>query len=259
MSTFLFSDIIFGPVKSRRFGVSLGINLLPCDRKLCSFNCIYCECGWTTKNSSKTGNGWVDALTVETMLEERLQEMKLRDELPDTITFAGNGEPTLHPQFLPIMKATIALRGKYAPDAVVAVLSNASTAHRPDVFEALMLADSHVMKLDTGTEETYKQINQPASATPFAKILSNLMLFNGDLTIQTMFLKGNHDGHAIDNTTEKEIKRWLDYLIQIKPQLVMIYSIARDTPAGDLMIVEKKQLNIIARQVEKAGIKAEVF
>lgn len=259
MSTFLFNEVVFGPVRSRRFGVSLGINLLPCDRKVCSFNCIYCECGWTTKDNSGSGNSWIDPSTVETMLEQRLREMESNGELPDSITFAGNGEPTLHPQFLSIIKTTIALRDKYAPDAIVTVLSNASTAHRPDVFEALMLADSHVMKLDAGSDGIYRQINQPVSSAPFSKILSNLMLFNGDLTIQTMFVKGVLDGQIIDNTTDNEISTWLEHLVQIKPQLVMIYSIARDTPASDLKIVEQEQLYSIARQVEELGIKAEVF
>ncbi len=259
MSTFLFNEVVFGPVRSRRFGVSLGINLLPCDRKVCSFNCIYCECGWTAKDNSGTGNSWPDPSTIEAMLEQRLIEMKSNGELPNSITFAGNGEPTLHPQFLSIIKSTISLRDKYAPGAIVTVLSNATTAHRPDVFEALMLVDSHVMKLDAGTDETYQRINQPASSSPFSKILSNLMLFNGDLTIQTMFVKGMLDGQVIDNTTALEVSTWLDHLVQIKPQLVMIYSIARDTPASDLRIVEREQLNKIAGLVEELGIKAEVF
>lgn len=259
MSTFLFNEVIFGPVKSRRFGVSLGINLLPCDRKVCSFNCVYCECGWTAIENFSAKGGLADPVGMADELEKRLLSMKQQDVLPDSITFAGNGEPTLHPNFLLIMKQTIALRDRYAPKAKVTVLSNASTAHHPDIFEALMLADSHVMKLDAGTEETFRLINQPAGNINFDKILSNLMLFGGDLIIQTLFVKGTVNGHAIDNTTDSEVDLWLGHLKQINPKLVMIYPIARNTPVENLQVTSRGRLKEIAARVGAFGIETEVF
>jgi len=259
MSTFLFSEVIFGPVRSRRFGVSLGINLLPCDRKVCSFNCVYCECGWTGKENFSASGGLADPDSMAKELEKRLIFMKQQGDLPDSITFAGNGEPTLHPHFLPIMKQTIALRDQYAPKAKVTVLSNASTAHLPDVYKALILADSHVMKLDAGTEETFRLINQPGGNIRFDKILSNLMLFKGDLTIQTLFVKGTVNGQVIDNTTDREVKLWLDHLQKIRPRLVMIYPIARNTPAENLQVIGSDKLDEIAARVEALGIEPEVF
>lgn len=259
MSTFLFNETIFGPVRSRRFGVSLGINLLPCNRKVCSFNCIYCECGWTPDGSHAAGDGLADPEKAMLELESRLIQMANEHDLPNSITFAGNGEPTLHPHFLAIMKKTVALRDQYAPMARVTVLSNATTVNRPDVFEALLLADNHVMKLDAGTEKTYKQINQAASSYVFPTILSNLLLFNGDLTIQTLFLRGRKDNELIDNTTDEEVEAWLGHLKQIKPNLVMIYPIARDTPADKLEVIPHKKLEEIAQKVTSAGFNVEIF
>lgn len=192
-------------------------------------------------------------------LRKRLQAMKRDDDLPDSITFAGNGEPTLHPHFLPIMQQTVTLRDEYAPAARITVLSNASTAHRPDVFHALMLADNHVMKLDAGSEAMFLRINQASSTANFEKILSNLMLFNGDLTIQTLFLKGSHGHDAIDNTTDEEVNLWLGHLSAIQPRLVMIYPIARNTPASALGVIDAQKLQAIADRVQQLGIETEVF
>lgn len=259
MSTFLFSDVIFGPVKSRRFGNSLGINLLPCDRKVCSFNCVYCECGWTEEKNFAPSGGLAEPNAMVEALRQRLQTMQSDQCLPDSITFAGNGEPTLHPHFLPIMQQTVALRDEFAPSARITVLTNASTAHRPDVFHALMLADNHVMKLDAGSETTFNRINQPSTTANFGKIVSNLMLFNGDLTIQTLFVRGLHGNHVIDNTTDEELDLWLGHLSAIKPRLVMIYPIARNTPASALEVIDSQELQAIAARVQQLGIETEVF
>lgn len=185
--------------------------------------------------------------------------MSANHEFPDSITFAGNGEPTLHPEFLSMMKKTIALRDHYAPKARITVLSNASTVHRADVFEALMLAEDHVMKLDAGTENTFRLINQATDNLSFSRILSNLMLFDGDLTIQTLFLKGVYKNQQVDNTTPAEIEAWIHHLDRIRPRLVMLYSIARDTPANPLEKTTPPQLAQIAHQVNQLGIATEVF
>ncbi len=258
MSTFLFDEIIFGPVSSRRFGISLGINLLPCKRKICSFNCIYCECGWT-KTSTDEIIGLPDRQQVKNLLGLKLSEMKSAGNLPDTITFAGNGEPTLHPQFKGIIEDTVALRNQLAPGAKVTVLSNATMVHLNDVFDALKLADNNVLKLDAGTEEMYRLINRGPQKLQLEQIVENLMKFAGKLTVQTLFLKGTVDGMLINNTTESEVHAWLGHLQRIKPELLMIYPIARATPASGLEKIEKKILQKIAYQTEGLGIKTEVF
>jgi wyosine [tRNA(Phe)-imidazoG37] synthetase (radical SAM superfamily) len=185
--------------------------------------------------------------------------MKSAGNLPDTITFAGNGEPTLHPHFKGIIEDTVVLRNQIASGAKITVLSNATMVHLKDVFEALKLADNNVLKLDAGTEEMYRLINRGPQKLPLEQIVENLMKFAGKLTVQTLFLKGKVDGILIDNTTESEVHAWLGHLQRIKPELLMIYPIARATPASGLEKIEKKILQKIAYQAEGLGIKTEVF
>lgn len=258
MATFLFDKIIFGPVKSRRFGNSLGINLLPANKKVCSFNCIYCECGWSLCGYTDT-SGFPTRQELNAKLEEVLKQMNYNGQLPDNITFAGNGEPTLHPAFLQIIEDTICSRNKFAPSAKVTVLSNSTTCNKPDVFQALLMADNRVMKLDAGTNPTYRLINKGPSNLSLDTIVENLQRFDGKLTIQSMFLRGTVDGVVIDNTTEFEVSAWLMHLAKIKPELLMIYPIARETPAQGIEVINKKNLQLIAKQVEGLGIKTEVF
>ena len=200
MSTFLFDRIIFGPVKSRRLGVSLGINLLPATRKMCNFNCIYCECGWTTdKTADKSALPKRDE--IYRALERKLSEMKSKKSAPDVITFAGNGEPTLHPDFPAIVDDTIELRNRYFPEARIAVLSNSTTITIPSVKEALLKVDQNILKLDSGFDLTVRVHNQPRVNVKVAELIGNLRKFNGQLIIQTLFLRGTHNGKSIDNTT----------------------------------------------------------
>jgi|SRR5665647_171200 len=249
MATFLFDQTIFGPVISRRLGVSLGINLLPNDSKLCSFDCIYCECGWNPEKgkgrASLPGREQVQAL-----LRQKLFEMKRTRQLPDVITFAGNGEPTLHPEFESIIDDTILLRNELAPKSKIAVLSNATRLHKPTVVAALRKVDDNILKLDSGLLETILLLNQPAGKFSLAKLISHLKKFEGELIIQTMFLRGSFNGIKFDNTTENEIVSWIYLLKEIKPKMVTIYSIARDTPADHLIGIPLKQLQKIARRVE---------
>jgi wyosine [tRNA(Phe)-imidazoG37] synthetase (radical SAM superfamily) len=258
MATFLFDKIIFGPVKSRRFGTSLGINLLPANKKVCSFNCIYCECGWSLCGYDDT-SGFPTRQQLATKLAEVLLQMKTQGQVPDNITFAGNGEPTLHPDFKQIIEDTIQCRDQIAPTAKITVLSNSTTCHKPEVYNALQLADNRVMKLDAGTNQTYRLINKGPKHLSLDTIVENLRRFDGKLTIQTLFLKGMVDGVVIDNTTESEITPWLEHLAMIKPELLMIYPIARETPAQGIEVINKKTLQLIAKQVEGLGIKTEVF
>jgi len=258
MSTFLFDRIIFGPVKSRRLGVSLGINLLPATRKMCNFNCIYCECGWTTdKTADKSALPKRDE--IYRALERKLSEMKSKKSAPDVITFAGNGEPTLHPDFPSIVDDTIELRNRYFPEARIAVLSNSTTITIPSVKEALLKVDQNILKLDSGFDLTVRVHNQPRVNVKVAELIGNLRKFNGQLIIQTLFLRGTHNGKSIDNTSKAEIEAWLRAVEMIKPYEVMIYTISRDTPEGSMLEkVPLSELKQIAGMVNKLGIKTSV-
>ncbi len=258
MSGFLFHDIIFGPVRSRRLGSSLGINLLPLARKFCSFNCIYCECGWSPKDA-KEKESLPRREDIAKLLEEKLQELKENDMPPDNITFAGNGEPTIHPEFDLIVKDTIALRDKYFPDALTTVLSNSSMIHKKEIFEALKLVDQNILKLDTGSQEQFERINLPPSNLKLDNVVDILGNFNGDVIVQTLFLKGSYNDQVIDNTTEEEISLWLEHLKKINPRLVMMYPIDRKTPAKDLEKISSEKLQEIAERVHQLGIKTEIF
>ena len=257
MSTFLFDQIIFGPVKSRRLGVSLGVNLLPTDSKVCSFDCIYCECGWNPKKREKK----VVLPTrseVRQRMEEKLAQMVLENNLPDVITFAGNGEPTLHPEFLGIIDDTIELRNRLTPRARIAVLSNATMLHKPDVISALLKVEDNIQKLDSGFEETIRKMDCPATHFKLDEVVKNLKSFNGQVIIQTMFLRGTYTGEIIDNSTKKEIAAWLKLIVEIKPSQVMIYTIDRDTPTVGLEKLNIEELQQIADQVSAIGFQVQV-
>lgn len=257
MATFLFDKIIFGPVISRRLGVSLGINLLPADSKICSFDCIYCECGRNPRGGENRGK-MPDREDVALRLEETLRKMEEEKRLPDVITFAGNGEPTLHPHFAGIIGDTLRLRDLYAPQARIAVLSNATMLHKKEVFDALLKVDDNIQKLDSGFEETIRTLDCPTGKFSLPTVVEQLTAFGGRVTIQTMFIRGSHKGKNIDNTTPEEVEAWLGLLKIIRPSLVMIYTIARDTPVDTLEKVPARQLQQIARQAEAAGFTVQV-
>ena len=252
MSTILFREIVFGPVHSRRLGVSLGVNLLPDDGKVCSFDCIYCECGY---NADKRGkNGLPTREAVYNALDDKLKLMVEKGEKPDVITFAGNGEPTLHPQFEEIIEDTINLRNRYFPEAKVSVLSNACHIGKESVFRALNRVGNNSVFLDT-----IKLINEP-NQPKFSvdKLVDNLKRFNGNLIIQTLFLRGEHKGKRIDNTTDKEVDAWLETVKLINPKQVMIYSIDRETPEKNLVKLSKEELEKIALKIRQAGLNVSV-
>jgi wyosine [tRNA(Phe)-imidazoG37] synthetase (radical SAM superfamily) len=258
MATFLFDEIIFGPVKSRRLGVSLGINLLPVKGKICNFNCIYCECGWTD-NLEKAASRLPKRKEVFEALDLKLSEMKTGNQVPDVITYAGNGEPTLHPDFPGIIDDSIILRDKYYPGAKIAVLSNATTITSSLIKEALLKIDMNILKLDSAFNSTILLHNQPRVKIDAGDLIKNLAGFHGKLIIQTLFLRGKHNGIVIDNTTPEELTAWLKAIKKIKPLEVMIYTISRDTPLGDeLKKIPLKELRGIAELVEKLGIKTQV-
>ena len=252
----LFNSIIFGPIKSRRLGISLGVNLLPVDAKVCSFECIYCECGYNTpkKNIRIPTRG-----EVRSEMEKALSEMRQKGEKLDVITFAGNGEPTLHKDFEAIIDDTIALRNKYFPETKISVLSNSTEVTKDSVFRALNKIDNNILKLDSAIQSTVDALDQPNSPHfTVEKLIKNLKRFNGNLIIQTLFVRGEHNGKQIDNTAPNEIEAWLKALQEIKPKQVMIYTLARPTPAEHLYKVSLDDLNAIAEKVKKLGFEVSV-
>lgn len=258
MSTFLFDKIIFGPVRSRRLGVSLGINLLPATKKICNFNCIYCECGWTNSSQGERSS-FPGREEVRKALDKKLAQMKAGSQKPDVITFAGNGEPTLHPDFPEIVDDTIELRNRYFPDSKIAVLSNSTTITVPRIREALLKVDQNILKLDSGFDLTVRVHNQPRVNFKVAELIGNLKNLKGQLIIQTLFLRGQYNGRMIDNTTPEELEAWLKAVALIRPSEVMIYTISRDTPEGSqLAKVPVSELKGIARMVNSLGIKTSV-
>lgn len=257
MSTILFDKIIFGPIKSRRLGISLGVNLLPADGKLCSFNCIYCECGLNEER--RTQSRLPSRSEVKEALEQTLLAMKAEGVIPDVITFAGNGEPTMHPEFGEIIDDTIEVRNRIFPGTRIAVLSNSTMLHKESVFNALNKIDDNILKLDSVLDSRIQQINVPNSPSfTFSELLKQLVHFNGNLIIQTMFLKGEMDGKSVDNTTDEEVSGWINALKQIHPKKVMIYTIDRETPVKGLKKVSKEELEAIANKARTEGFEVTV-
>jgi wyosine [tRNA(Phe)-imidazoG37] synthetase (radical SAM superfamily) len=254
MSTVIYPSPIFGPIHSRRLGISLGINLMPADGKVCTFDCIYCECGFnkqripTQKRPARN--------EVASALEKKLKEMHKLNIHPDVLTFAGNGEPTAHPDFYDIICDTIKLRNQYCPDAKISVLSNSTFASKENVRNALMLVDNNILKIDTVDPDYIQRVDRPTqSSYDINEIIENLKLFNGHVIIQSMFLKGKTDGGIdVDNTGEKYVKPWLDAVLSIKPQEVMIYTIDRETPDQKLEKATHAELDAIRDRVIAAGI-----
>lgn len=250
----IFPSPIFGPIHSRRLGVSLGINLLPADGKVCSFDCIYCECGFNAEHRAKSKLPTREE--VRTALEEKLRDMQANGPAPDVLTFAGNGEPTAHPHFPEIIEDTLALRDKYFPNAKVSVLSNSTFIDRPAVFDALNKIDNNILKLDTVNEEYIHLLDQPNGKYSVSKIIDLMKQFNGNCIVQTMFLKGTHQGKDMNNTTDEYVLPWLDAVRDIAPRQVMIYTIDRETPDHDLQKATREELDRIVELIEKADIPA---
>jgi wyosine [tRNA(Phe)-imidazoG37] synthetase (radical SAM superfamily) len=256
MTTFLFDSIVFGPVTSRRLGNSLGINLLPTHKKVCNFNCLYCECGLTLTGTK--GNDMPSRTQVKEELEKWLSRNHGSGVTLDSITFAGNGEPTLHPDFAGIISDTIALRDRFIRDVRIAVLSNATRISEEKVFKSLLKTDLNILKLDSGREETINLINNPVATFHLGQTVDRLKAFGGKLIIQTLFFRGKINGITIDNTTDDEVEKWLDTLSLINPESIMIYTIARDTPVGGLVKASHKELLAIASKAMDRGFRVHI-
>jgi wyosine [tRNA(Phe)-imidazoG37] synthetase (radical SAM superfamily) len=257
MSTIIFPSPIFGPIHSRRLGVSLGINLLPPDGKLCSFDCIYCECGYNADFKAKQPLPTREE--VKNALESRLKDMQENGPKPDVFTFAGNGEPTLHPHFPEIINDTIELRDKYFPDAKVSVLSNSTLIFKENVRNALMLVDNNILKLDTIDMDYIKEVDRPMGKNDVNRIIDNMKKFNGHIIIQTMFMKGlSPNGVNVDNTSDQYVLPWLEVVKNINPEQVMIYTIDRETPDQRLLKATTEELDRIASLIKKEGLSVSV-
>ena len=252
MSTIIYPSPIFGPVHSRRLGISLGINLLPADGKVCSFNCIYCECG--LNESHRPTLPMPTRADVALKLEEKLKQMTADGQLPDVLTFAGNGEPTCNPHFPEIIDDVIRLRNQYCPQAKVSVLSNSTMIHRPEVHDALMRVDNNILKLDTIDPLYINKVDQPNGVYDVHQIINRLKAFNGHVIIQTMFMQGVVNGESVDNTGDEYVTPWLEAVKEIAPQQVMIYTIDRETPVQGLQKATHEQLDAIRDRVIAAGI-----
>ena len=252
MSTIIYPSPIFGPVHSRRLGISLGVNLLPADGKVCSFDCIYCECGFNEDHRPTLPMPTRQEVALK--LEEKLKQMASEGQLPDVLTFAGNGEPTCHPHFSEIIDDTIRLRNQYCPSAKVSVLSNSTMIHRKQVHDALMKVDNNILKLDTVDPIYINKVDHPNGTYDVEAIIERLKAFHGHVIIQTMFMRGECKGESVDNTGEEYVAPWLEAVEQIAPQMVMIYTIDRETPAQGLQKATHEQLDTIRDRVIAAGI-----
>lgn len=245
----LFDSIVYGPIRSRRLGVSLGVNLMPTTAKLCTFDCVYCECGW---NQPVSHPQLPTREQVRAALESQLLTL---DVQPDVITFSGNGEPTLHPDFLGIIQDTCILRDQYCPHAKVSVLSNSTQLGRKDVVEALLLCDNRILKLDSAIDATMRLIDKPVNdQLTVSKVMEWLSIFDGDFTLQTCFLRGEYEGKIINNTTAKELAAWYQAVDILHPKQVMIYVIDRATPLQTLSKVPADEMEAIAAPLREKGI-----
>ena len=251
--TILFHSTIFGPIHSRRLGVSLGVNLMPSDGKVCSFDCIYCEAGYNAQGTGKSGLPSREKVRED--LEKKLSDMHYNGDSLDVITFSGNGEPTLHPDFAGVIDDTLALRDRFYPDAKVSVLTNSTRIFDPAVAEALKKVDNNILKLDSAINPTMRLIDAPVSKEfTVERVVEALKQFKGTGVIQTMLLRGEHNGQHVDNTTPEEVDALIKAYKEIAPKEVMLYSLDRFTPEEKLKKVEKEELDRIADQVREAGI-----
>ena len=252
MATIIYPSPIFGPVHSRRLGVSLGINLLPRDGKWCSFDCLYCECGLNEERRPTAPLPTREE--VSQALEAQLRKMHEQGPRPDVLTFAGNGEPTLHPEFPEIVDDTIRLRDRLCPEAKISVLSNSTQVHRERVRAALLCTDNPIMKLDTVSADFIRRMDRPQGHYDVEAIITHLAAMSPKVIIQTMFLTSPEG----TNTGDEYVLPWIEALQRIRPRQVMIYTVDRETPVAGLEKAGREMLDGIAEKVRRAGIDCSV-
>ena len=253
MQTVLFHETIFGPIHSRRLGSSLGVNLSPRDGKVCSFDCLYCEAGFNAQGPGTTG--LPSREEVGRLLKEKLLTMKKNGDRLDVITFSGNGEPTMHPDFEGIIEDTIGLRDRYFPDVKISVLSNSTRLGSESVCRALRRVDNNLLKLDSALTPTIRLLDRPVNPDFTAeKVIEQIARFGEQCVVQTMILRGSHNGQPVDNTTDEEVDALIDAYRRIRPRQVMLYSIDRRTPEQALQKVGREELEQIAERLRREGI-----
>lgn len=258
MQRVLFHETVFGPIHSRRLGTSLGVNLSPTDGKTCTFDCIYCEAGYNAQGTGTTGLPPKDKTLAE--LEAKLADMKARGEKLDVITFSGNGEPTVHPEFPAIIDGTIALRDKYFPEVKISVLSNSTMLRRPEVFEALKKVDNNILKLDSAFQETVDLLDRPVKGVePIDVIAARIAQYGDNCIVQTMITAGEHEGREIDNSTDRELDGLIKIYKKIRPREVMLYTVDRPTPEKSLRHIGRERLEEMAVKITReTGIPVQV-
>ena len=240
-------ETVFGPIYSRRLGSSLGINLLPEKGKICTFDCIYCECGW---NKDGLDNKVIpSAAQVRSRLEDKLSQLMLEGVRIDSITFSGDGEPTINPEFPRIIDDTLKLRDIYYPEAKVSVLTNATRVHIPEIFEALRKVDNPILKIDAPTDELIARIDRPAPGYSLARVIEAIRGFNGDFVLQTMFLKSED----FDSSSPEVLDGWKAIVRDLKPRQIMVYTIDRPTPQQGLQKFSAEQMRELVSDLIEEG------
>ena len=245
-------ELVFGPIKSRRLGSSLGINLLPTKGKLCNFDCIYCECGW-----NKDGEGdrkLPTSAELEKALREKLSACKAEGTPIDSITFSGDGEPTLNPDFAEIIDITVSLRDEFYPEAKVSVLSNATKVGRPSVFEALRKVDNPILKIDAPTAALALKINQPRCEYDVESIVRDLEKFEGDFVLQTIFLQSPE----FDSSSPEVLEGWMQIVRHLRPREIMVYTIDRETPMKGLKKFTVEEMTLLLKPLLEEGFKIQI-
>ena len=247
-----FDEIVFGPIRSRRLGSSLGVNLLPSKGKLCNFDCVYCECGWN--EDGRSDGRFPQFKDIEAALEGKLSKAAFEGISIDSITFSGNGEPTIHPDFPKVIDMTLKLRDRYFPHAKVSVLSNATMVSRKEVAEALMRVDNPILKIAASSDELIQKINKPAGSYRLAEVVESLKAFEGNFVLQTMFLKSPD----FDTVTPEALKAWMDIVRELRPREIMVYTIDRETPDKALGKYTVEQMAEMVRPLMDEGFEIQI-
>ncbi len=245
-------ETVFGPIHSRRLGSSLGINLLPTRGKFCNFDCIYCECGWN--RDGRDDQVLPTAAQVRSALEDKLAACLLDGTQIDSITFSGDGEPTLNPEFPRIIDDTLRLRDAYCPAARVSVLSNATRVHVPEVAAALKRVDNPILKIDAPTDELIARIDRPAPGYRLERVLEALRGFHGDFVLQTMFLRSPD----FDSSSPEVLDGWMDIVRDLRPRQIMVYTIDRPTPAAGLEKISAAEMRTLVQPLLDEGFSIDI-
>jgi len=245
-----FDEIVFGPIHSRRLGSSLGINLLPAKAKYCNFDCVYCECGWNKDGKGEIIMPRLDE--VRASLEAKLASCAVDGTPIDSITFSGNGEPTINPDFPEIVDAVLELRDRYCPNAVVSVLSNATMIGRKAVADALKKVNNPILKLDAPYQEGVMLVNKPQGQWKIEEVIVNLKAFEGNFILQTMFLKWD------EFDTSAHVAEWMDIVRELRPREIMVYTLDRETPQKNLQKFTVEEMTELVKPLIEEGFKIQI-